>query len=134
MYIYKKDAEFRTWLIEVKNISIEVLNPKAKKEYFEEYVEDYNTATFPDKKYYDLEKWEKSNPIHTTSAAATYSIKSDEEILRQQFKKKQVGVPSVQLTNEQLQELSRVNKERIEKDRLRKMGVKARDSLGVRYE
>ena len=55
--MYRKEAEFRTWLMEVKNISPEALQNQAMKTYFEDFMEDYNTATLPHIKYYDLDKW-----------------------------------------------------------------------------
>lgn len=44
------------------------------------------------------------------------------------------NIPQVQMTREQLLEVKRVNEERIQADRLRKMGVKVKDSMGVRYD
>lgn len=43
-------------------------------------------------------------------------------------------VPQLQLTRDQLQELTKVNRERVELDRMRKMGLKTKSNLGVRYE
>lgn len=42
--------------------------------------------------------------------------------------------PTLQLSEEQIKELSRVNRERVEADRMRKMGLKPKESMGVRYE
>ena len=38
--------------------------------YFSEYVEDYNTATLPHEKYYDVEKWELTEYKRRAAAAA----------------------------------------------------------------
>jgi hypothetical protein len=54
----KMQRSFEVWMAEVKGIPVftgpkwELLN------YFGEYAEDFNTATFPHVKYYDYEKWE----------------------------------------------------------------------------
>jgi hypothetical protein len=37
--------------------------------YFKDYMEDYNTATMPHKKYYDLEKWEMAEYAKKQRAA-----------------------------------------------------------------
>lgn len=42
--------------------------------------------------------------------------------------------PTLQLSEEQIKELSRINRERVEADRMRKMGLKPRENMGVRYE
>lgn len=42
--------------------------------------------------------------------------------------------PVLQLSEEQIKELTRVNRERVEADRMRKMGLKPKEGMGVRYE
>jgi hypothetical protein len=42
--------------------------------------------------------------------------------------------PTLTLSEEQIKELTRVNRERVEADRMRKMGLKPKESMGVRYE
>ncbi len=37
------------------------MNQALEKKLFEEFMEEYNTASFPSKKYYDLSLWEKKN-------------------------------------------------------------------------
>ncbi|KAF4669779.1 hypothetical protein FOL47_002366 [Perkinsus chesapeaki] len=55
---YEKRAEFLTWLVEVKGVDIEALSHIEERKLFEDFVEDYNTATMPSKKYYDIPAWE----------------------------------------------------------------------------
>lgn len=51
---------FETWLREVKKIEVNELNRQSDiMGYFRDYMEDYNTATLPHTKYYDIEKYEK---------------------------------------------------------------------------
>jgi hypothetical protein len=45
------------WLSQVKGITS--LPKYQESEYFEEYREDYNTATLPHPKYYDYDSWER---------------------------------------------------------------------------
>lgn len=56
--IHSKRDEFTSWLNEIKKIDIEKITHISEKKYFEEFMEDYNTATMPSKKYYDIKKWE----------------------------------------------------------------------------
>jgi len=58
-----KEPEFRAWLEEVKLVNIEVLQKFEERDLWKGYVEDYNTATFPDDKYYDLDRWMKVEAI-----------------------------------------------------------------------
>ena len=55
--MYAKQAEFHAWLLEVKKTHREALNRREEKEAWLEYMEDYNTATLADDKYYDIEAW-----------------------------------------------------------------------------
>lgn len=40
-------------------MNLETLKPYEEKDLFEDYCEGYNTASFPDIKYYDIAIWEK---------------------------------------------------------------------------
>ena len=44
-------------------MNIEGLQKWEEKEHWSSFVEDYNTNTFPDEKYYDLERWMKLERI-----------------------------------------------------------------------
>eukprot|EP00455_Lapot_gusevi_P034423 TRINITY_DN3793_c0_g1_i1.p2 TRINITY_DN3793_c0_g1~~TRINITY_DN3793_c0_g1_i1.p2 ORF type:complete len:119 (-),score=32.87 TRINITY_DN3793_c0_g1_i1:168-524(-) len=44
--------------MEVHNITREILSNREEKEWFSRYMEDFNTGTFPSKKYYNLRLWE----------------------------------------------------------------------------
>lgn len=55
--IDSKREEFSVWLNEVKRQDIEKITHSVERKFLEEYMEDYNTVTFPSKKYYDLKKW-----------------------------------------------------------------------------
>ncbi|CAD8061031.1 unnamed protein product [Paramecium primaurelia] len=55
--MYLKREEFLMWLSDVKMLNIEAITPQEEKKFFEEYVECYNTATFPSKKFYNFKFW-----------------------------------------------------------------------------
>lgn len=49
--MFVKQQEFYCWLQEVKNVNPETLPKFETRKMFESYMEDYNTATLPHKKY-----------------------------------------------------------------------------------
>ena len=85
--LYSRGAEFGCWLLEVKSLHREALSRREERELFAEFCEDFNTATLPSDKYYDLEAWsrrEREAAAGPASAAASASASglSDEERLR----------------------------------------------------
>ncbi|KAJ3239884.1 hypothetical protein HDU81_005125 [Chytriomyces hyalinus] len=141
--MYLKEAEFRSWLVEVKRISPE---DRDSKKYFDEFVEDYNTGTLPHKKYYNMDAWDRETMnmnsggggIAGAGDALEFDFARDEAMLKaqQRMSGKSWRVPVAPImTDEELRDLKRVNEERIAMDRLRKMGVETKSSsAGVRYE
>ena len=55
--MYPKQEEFLAWLTEVKGVAQEACGQRELKEHFSSFCEDYNTATMPSDKYYDLRAW-----------------------------------------------------------------------------
>ncbi|KAG2214108.1 hypothetical protein INT46_011910 [Mucor plumbeus] len=141
--LFTKEAEFQAWLIEVKHANVETLNNIKRKEMFNDFMEDYNTATMPHEKFYNLQQWERrqeairmdEKPMPTGDF---FDFKNDEEKLKMQHRQAAKAAasrqPTLKLSEEQIKELTRVNRERIEADRMRKMGLKPKESMGVRYE
>ncbi|KAJ3035108.1 hypothetical protein HDV00_004330 [Rhizophlyctis rosea] len=136
--MYRKEAEFRAWLMEVKNISPEAVQNQGMKTYFAEYMEDFNTATLPHVKYYDLDKWEEEQRTRQHAELGddndTFDLTNDERNLASHSKALRSG-KSMELgySQEELAELKKVSEERIAADRLRKMGYQPKESMGVRY-
>ncbi|CAO3698042.1 unnamed protein product [Rhizopus stolonifer] len=137
----KSKKEFQAWLIEIQNANVETLSNNKRKEMFGEFMEDYNTATLPHKKFYNIEKWEKRQEAIRMGEHYTddrFDFAKDEERLRMQHKQAAKMAasrqPVLQLSEEQIKELTRVNRERVEADRMRKMGLKPKEGMGVRYE
>lgn len=49
--MFAKQQEFYSWLQEIKNVNPETLPKFETRKMFDDYMEDYNTATLPHKKY-----------------------------------------------------------------------------------
>ncbi|XP_042039591.1 golgin subfamily A member 6-like protein 2 [Salvia splendens] len=57
--MWNKRPEFTAWLSEVKKVNLESLANWEEKQLFKDFMEDHNTATFPSKKYYNLDAYFK---------------------------------------------------------------------------
>ena len=55
--LHEKQEEFLAWLSEVKGVPQASCGRRELQEHFGGFVEDYNTATMPSEKYYDMRKW-----------------------------------------------------------------------------
>ena len=55
---FRKTREFEAWCGEIKKIPAFTGSKRDLMELFLEYAEDYNTATLPHEKFYDLDAWE----------------------------------------------------------------------------
>merc|ERR1712187_310881 len=55
---FNKKPEFLSWSMEVKKVNTDMLGQMQMRDLFKEYIEDYNTATMPSEKYYDLKTWD----------------------------------------------------------------------------
>ncbi|RAL45481.1 hypothetical protein DM860_014870 [Cuscuta australis] len=91
--MWSKRPEFTSWLAEVKQVNLESLPNWEEKQLFKEFMEDHNTATFPSKKYYDLdayyqrqmEKEKKKHPYKLLDNERT--VFNDEEQRRQELRR-----------------------------------------------
>ena len=52
-----KRSEFCAWVADVKKCDLETLSRPSEADLWRTFVEDYNTATLPSRKYYDLAAW-----------------------------------------------------------------------------
>eukprot|EP01056_Protomagalhaensia_sp_Gyna25_P002950 Protomagalhaensia_sp_Gyna_25__2949@NODE_2732_length_921_cov_55_308390_g2278_i0_p1_GENE_NODE_2732_length_921_cov_55_308390_g2278_i0NODE_2732_length_921_cov_55_308390_g2278_i0_p1_ORF_typecomplete_len244_score52_97AAA_23/PF13476_6/0_028Nup88/PF10168_9/0_084CDCA/PF18484_1/0_15_NODE_2732_length_921_cov_55_308390_g2278_i085816 len=80
---FAKRAEFQLWLAEIKGLSYEEVSQPSLKALWSQFVEDFNTATFPSKKYYELAAWERRS-ARPAPAAAPPAF-NDEECRRQEL-------------------------------------------------
>merc|ERR1711957_1114281 len=107
---YNKKPEFLCWAIEVRKENTDVMCQMDMKNLFKEYIEDYNTATMPTKKYYNLQTWDTllskkrqaNNRGKEMSDAAKGSMVSfdDEKARREEIKHIQAKKQEDQITNE----------------------------------
>ncbi|KAG0019074.1 hypothetical protein BGZ80_006331 [Entomortierella chlamydospora] len=141
--MWNKENEFQAWLMEVKKLNPETIPHNKMKDHFIGFMEDYNTVTMPHEKFYNLTKWEDrqrairmGEPL-PESTQGSVNLMNDEEMLRmKQRDKRKMNVssqPQILMTQSQLQELRKVSHERVEADKLRKMGFDT-GRKGVRYE
>jgi len=56
---FNKKPEFLLWATEIKKAHIDQMGQMQQKDLFKDYIEDYNTATMPSEKYYDLHAWDQ---------------------------------------------------------------------------
>ncbi|KAI9327047.1 hypothetical protein BDR26DRAFT_876130 [Obelidium mucronatum] len=136
--IWTKDAEFRAWLVEVKRVSPE---DRDAKKHVAEYVEDFNMGILPHTKYYNMDAFDK----HTMSQAAQmgnsqtdsleFDFARDEQMLKQQQRAaKNLPAMSLSMSTDELRELKRVQEERVQIERMKKLGYKPKEGMGVRYD
>ncbi|QRW03506.1 hypothetical protein RhiLY_02505 [Ceratobasidium sp. AG-Ba] len=106
--MYNKDAEFRTWLVEECKINPETLSKDATKKQFAKFVEDYNTATLPHEKFYNMEAYERRMNLirsgETLPVDHSYNLSAD------------------------------LAHERIEAGKMKALGLEVKTNMGVRME
>jgi hypothetical protein len=78
----KTQRSFQAWLQEVKAIP-SFTGPKWElQDYFKEFMEDFNTATFPHVKYYNYDQWEldeyEKNKARMAGGGGTNTAQRDE--------------------------------------------------------
>merc|ERR1712187_725696 len=56
---FNKKPEFLCWAMEYKKVNTDMLGQMQMRDLFKEYIEDFNTATMPSEKYYDLNAWDQ---------------------------------------------------------------------------
>jgi len=88
--LHTKEAEFYSWMIDVKKISREQLSRKEEKDMFNEFREDFNTATFPSEKYYNLARWQAQQAAKGIKKAEEEDLTDEDRlrIARQEEKRK----------------------------------------------
>ncbi|PNT61537.1 hypothetical protein BRADI_5g16520v3 [Brachypodium distachyon] len=105
--MWNKRPEFTAWLLEVKQVNLEALSNWEEKQMFKEFMEDHNTATFPSKKYYDLDAYhhrmmekERKDGLKNAGVVAVRTIFNDEEqrrieLLRERERRKEEEVTAL---------------------------------------
>ncbi|KDN38383.1 hypothetical protein K437DRAFT_228602, partial [Tilletiaria anomala UBC 951] len=134
--------EFRTWLVEERHINPETISKSEEKKQISTFVEDYNTATFPQDKYYNLEAHERRMAMiragETLPDTGGYDPLADEKALAAQQRSARStaasAAPATHMTKAQLEELRRVQNERIEAGKMKQLGMQVKSNAGVRMD
>lgn len=135
--MYEKEPEFRTWLVEERLINPETLSKDQTKKEFARYAEDFNTATLPHEKYYNIESFERR--MASMRNGETLPINDDYDLsadlrAHSSAHKRPVTDKESYLNKEQLQELRRVQQERNQIGRMKLVGMNIGQSFGVRMD
>ncbi|KAL3652543.1 hypothetical protein CASFOL_002224 [Castilleja foliolosa] len=91
--MWNKRPEFTAWLAEVKKVNLESLPNWEEKQLFKDFMEDHNTATFPSKKYYNLDSYYQRQMEKEMKKGFAKVVESertvfnDEEIRRQELQR-----------------------------------------------
>lgn len=135
--IYNKDDEFRAWLIEEKMSNPETLTKDQERKLFASFVEDYNTATLPHEKYYNMRSYETQ--MHQLRMGehlpqtSTYDPSADMKAHMASHKRAPAETETY-LSKEQLKELRKVQSERVQARKMKTLGLNVKSSMGVRMD
>ncbi|XP_076883146.1 uncharacterized protein LOC143531820 [Bidens hawaiensis] len=75
--MWNKRPEFTAWLLEVKQVNLESLPNWEEKQMFKQFMEDHNTATFPSKKYYNLDAYHQRQMEKAMKKGSMKATKSE---------------------------------------------------------
>ncbi|CCM03951.1 uncharacterized protein FIBRA_06104 [Fibroporia radiculosa] len=136
--LYTKEQEFRAWLVEERKINPETVSKDQTKKEFARFVEDYNTATLPHEKFYHMEAYERRMSAlrageYVPPPDDSYDPNADLRALESTHKRRAVERDTF-MSKEQLQELRRVQNERIEAGRMKLLGMDVKQTMGVRMD
>jgi len=136
--MFTKGQEFHTWLVEERKINPETISKDQNKKEFARFMEDYNTATLPDEKYYNMESYNRRMAALRQGEFVpppddSYDPQADMKAISGAHKKKAVEHESY-LSKEQLMELRKVQHERIEAGKMKQLGMDVKQNMGVRMD
>ncbi|KAI0943955.1 hypothetical protein AcV7_001898 [Taiwanofungus camphoratus] len=159
--LYNKEQEFRAWLVEERKINPETISKDQTKKEFARFVEDYNTgvfkflpsctyaslikpllchlqATLPHEKFYHMEAYERRMTALRAGEFVpppddSYDPDADLRALQSTHKRRAVERETY-MSKEQLQELRRVQNERIEAGKMKLLGMEIKHTMGVRMD
>ncbi|KDR82606.1 hypothetical protein GALMADRAFT_238009 [Galerina marginata CBS 339.88] len=136
--IFTKDQEFRTWLVEERKVNPETISKDQQKKEFSRFVEDYNTATLPHEKYYNMEAYDRRMSAlrqgeYLPPVNDSYDFQADMKAVSGAHKKKSTEHETY-MTKEQLMELRKVQQERSEVGRMKLLGMDVKQNFGVRMD
>jgi len=136
--IFNKEPEFRAWLVEERKMNPERMSKDQNKKEFTRFVEDYNTATFPNEKFYNIEAYERRMDAMRAGEfvpPADDGYDAEADMRAHQSKLKRPAVESESFYDkDQLQELRRVQRERVEAGKMKLLGMDIKSNMGVRMD
>ncbi|PPR00463.1 hypothetical protein CVT24_004524 [Panaeolus cyanescens] len=136
--IFSKGQEFHTWLVEERKVNPETISKDQQKKEFSRFVEDYNTATLPHEKYYNMEVYERRMSAlrsgeYLPPTDDLYDFNADMKALSSS-KKKKPAENETYMSRDQLMELRRVQQERSEVGKMKLLGMDIKQNFGVRMD
>jgi len=136
--IFNKEPEFRAWLVEERKMNPERMSKDQNKKEFARFVEDYNTATFPNEKFYNIEAYERRMDAMRAGEfvpPADDGYDAEADMRAHQSKLKRPAVESESFYDkDQLQDLRRVQRERVEAGKMKLLGMDIKANMGVRMD
>ncbi|KAH7098098.1 hypothetical protein BKA62DRAFT_623042 [Auriculariales sp. MPI-PUGE-AT-0066] len=136
--MYTKDDEFSAWLLEEQKVNPETVSKDQTRKLFSKFVEDYNTGTLPHEKYYNLARYEARMTMlrsgETLPAEDTaYDFASD---VASHVKSIKSAAPVTDLSatysRGEVEELRRVQRERVQVGKMKVLGMDVKTNMGVR--
>ncbi|KIK01928.1 hypothetical protein K443DRAFT_678066 [Laccaria amethystina LaAM-08-1] len=136
--IFTRTHEFYTWLVEERKINPETITKDQQKKEFSRFVEDFNTATLPHEKYYNMEAYEKRMSAlrqgeYLPPPDDSYDPEADMKAITGAHKRKPIEHDSY-MSKEQLMQLRKVQHERIEAGKMKLLGMDVKQNMGVRMD
>lgn len=122
--------------------SPETLTKQKEKEIFRSFMEDYNTVTLPHEKYYDMNKYEtKMQAVRmgeTVEEDGGYDFNKDLANAKQSYRRaaaaSSADADALMLDRERLEELRKLQVERVEMEKMKRLGMDVKESMGIRTE
>ncbi|KAG8868141.1 hypothetical protein FRC20_004077 [Serendipita sp. 405] len=120
-------------------INPETTSKEQMKKFFKEFTEDYNTATLPHEKYYNMDAYEKRMTIirsgegNLLEGLDTYDPNAD-VLSHSKSLKHAPTEKEVYLSREELEDLRRVKIERDQIGKMKLLGMNIDSKTGVRMD
>lgn len=125
-------------------INPETITKDQTKKEFAKFVEDFNTATLPHEKFYNIESYERRMtalrageylPPTDDLSGSSYDPNADLRALQSaSTSKRKRGEDETFMNREQLMELRKVQAERIEAGKMKLLGMDIKQNMGVRMD
>ncbi|PIL33653.1 hypothetical protein GSI_04276 [Ganoderma sinense ZZ0214-1] len=136
--LYNKEQEFRAWLVEERKINPETITKDQTKKEFARFAEDYNTATLPHEKFYNMDEYERRMSAlrageYVPPADDGYDPTADMRAHASTHKRRAIEHDSY-MNKEQLMELRKVQNERIQAGKMKLLGMEIKQNMGVRMD